>query len=162
MSALIGCVIVNIRPLTRMRQCSPSRSSAAERVGQARPHMDLVKLSHRGSNANVSTAMLDLIDCQRFLISPMVINSAHPNDAAIAKVIMSSDRPVTFFCNCNTARTQPWAARGLGVGATFSKPFLVYAERRACMAQVAILHRRKAWVDESGAWVEVRPSPRRS
>jgi beta-lactamase superfamily II metal-dependent hydrolase len=29
----------------------------AERVGEARPRIDLVKLSHRGSNANLSTAI---------------------------------------------------------------------------------------------------------
>jgi hypothetical protein len=94
----------------------------AERVGDGRPHIDLVKLSHHGSNANVSTAMLELIDCQRFLISTNGDNFAHPDDAAIAKVIMSSDRPVTFFCNYRTARTEPWAAHGLGVGATFKFP----------------------------------------
>lgn len=68
----------------------------AERVGEARPHIDLVKLSHHGSNANVSTAMLELIDCHRFLISTNGDNFAHPDDAAIAKTIMSSDNPVTL------------------------------------------------------------------
>jgi hypothetical protein len=94
----------------------------AERVGEARPHIDLVKLSHHGSNANLSTAMLELIDCRRYLISTNGDNFAHPDDAAIAKVIMSSDRPVTFFCNYSTTRTQPWATHGPSVGATFKFP----------------------------------------
>jgi beta-lactamase superfamily II metal-dependent hydrolase len=53
----------------------------AERLGEARPRIDLVKLSHHGSNANLSTAMLALIDCQRFLISTNGDNFAHPDDA---------------------------------------------------------------------------------
>jgi len=94
----------------------------AERVGETRPRIDLVKLAHHGSNANISMDLLDLIDCRRFLISTNGDNFAHPHDAAIAKVIMSADGPVTFFCNYSTARTQPWAAHGPGVGATFKFP----------------------------------------
>ena len=94
----------------------------AERVGEARPRIDLVKLSHHGSNANLSTAMLALIDCQRFLISTNGDNFAHPDDAAIAKVIATSGGPVTFFCNYRTARTAPWEEHGPGVGATFEFP----------------------------------------
>ena len=79
-------------------------------------------MAHHGSNANISMDLLDLIDCRRFLISTNGDNFAHPHDAAIAKVIMSADGPVTFFCNYSTARTQPWAAHGPGVGATFKFP----------------------------------------
>ena len=94
----------------------------AVRVDEARPRIDLVKLSHHGSNANLSTAMLALIDCQRFLISTNGDNFAHPDDAAIAKVIVTSSGPVTFFCNYRTARTEPWGEHGPGVGAVFKFP----------------------------------------
>ena len=94
----------------------------AKQVGEARPRIDLVKLSHHGSNANLSTAMLALIDCRRFLISTNGENFAHPDDAAIAKVIATSGGPVTFFCNYRSARTAPWEKHGLGVGATFEFP----------------------------------------
>lgn len=49
-------------------------------------------------------------------------NFAHPDDAAIAKVIATSGGRVTFFCNYRTARTAPWEEHGLGVGATFKFP----------------------------------------
>lgn len=91
----------------------------AQRVDEERPRIDLVKLSHHGSNANVSAKMLQLIDCRRYLISTNGDNFAHPDDAAIAKVIAASDEPVTFFCNYRTTRTAPWEERGPGVGATF-------------------------------------------
>ena len=94
----------------------------AARVGEARPRIDLVKLAHHGSNANLSTAMLGLIDCHRFLVSTNGDNFAHPDDAAIAKVIAASAGPVTFFCNYRTARTAPWEERGPSVGATFRFP----------------------------------------
>ena len=94
----------------------------AKQVGEARPRIDLVKLSHHGSNANLSTAMLALIDCRRFLISTNGDNFAHPDDAAIAKVIATSGGPVTFFCNYRSARTAPWEKHGPGVGATFEFP----------------------------------------
>lgn len=94
----------------------------AKRVGEKRPHIDLVKLSHHGSNANVSAKMLQLIDCRRYLISTNGDNFAHPDDAAIAKVIAASDKPVTFFCNYRTARIAPWEEHGPGVGATFEFP----------------------------------------
>jgi hypothetical protein len=91
-------------------------------VGQMRPRFELVKLSHHGSNANLSTDMLSLIDCRRWLISTNGDNFAHPDDAAIAKVIASSLGPLTFFCNYRTARTTPWEQHGPGVGATFRFP----------------------------------------
>ena len=94
----------------------------ARRVGEVRPRFDLVKLSHHGSNANVSTKLLALIDCRRWLISTNGDNFAHPDDAAFAKVITTSDGPVTFFCNYRTARTTPWEEYGPGVGATFKFP----------------------------------------
>jgi len=94
----------------------------AAAVGEARPHFDLVKLAHHGSNANISEEMLGVIDCRRWLISTNGDNFAHPDDAAIAKVIRSSTESVTFFCNYRTPRTAPWEALGPGVGATFVFP----------------------------------------
>lgn len=94
----------------------------AARVGEARPRFELVKLAHHGSNANLSVAMLELIDCRRFLVSTNGDNFAHPDDVAIAKVIAAHGDGVTFFCNYRTTRTGPWAEHGPDVGATFTFP----------------------------------------
>ncbi len=56
--------------------------------------------------------MLALIDCRRWLISTNGDNFAHPDDAAIAKVITTAAGPVTFFCNYRTVRTMPWEEHG--------------------------------------------------
>jgi beta-lactamase superfamily II metal-dependent hydrolase len=94
----------------------------AMQVGEKRVRLDLVKLAHHGSNANISTRMLELIDCDRWLISTNGLNYGHPDDSAIAKVITSSARPVTFYCNYATGRTHPWELKGPGVGAAFEFP----------------------------------------
>jgi beta-lactamase superfamily II metal-dependent hydrolase len=94
----------------------------AQRVGEQRPRIDLVKLSHHGSNANISMEMLSLIDCRRFLISTNGDIFGHPDDAAIAKIIQAQGAPVSFSCNYKTTRTESWADRGPGVGATFVFP----------------------------------------
>jgi hypothetical protein len=94
----------------------------ARRVREARPRFDLVKLSHHGSNANLSTAMLQLIDCRRFLISTNGERFDHPDHAAIAKVIAAYEDPVTFYCNYRTVRTEPWEKKGPAVGGTFKFP----------------------------------------
>ncbi|MGI5132099.1 ComEC/Rec2 family competence protein [Pseudonocardia sp. CA-107938] len=94
----------------------------AARVGEPRPRFDLVKLAHHGSNANISTALLDLIDCRRFLVSTNGDNFAHPDDAALAKIIEAYGGGVTFYCNYRTGRTEPWALHGPGVGATVTFP----------------------------------------
>jgi hypothetical protein len=94
----------------------------AVEVGEARPRIDLFKLSHHGSNANISMDLLRAIDCRRYLISTNGDNFAHPDDAAIAKVISAADKPVTFFCNYQSARTDPWGLHGPAVGAKFEFP----------------------------------------
>jgi hypothetical protein len=94
----------------------------ARRIGEPRPRIELVKLAHHGSNKNVSPTLLDLIDCQRFLISTNGDIFSHPDDAAIAKVMTTRPEPVTFYCNYRTVRTAPWEQRGPAVGATFVFP----------------------------------------
>ncbi len=94
----------------------------AAELGEPRVRFDLVKLSHHGSNANISTKLLELIDCKKWLVSTNGDNFAHPDDAALAKVIVAATGPVTFFCNYKSARTGPWGVHGPGVGATFKFP----------------------------------------
>ena len=94
----------------------------ADEVGEHPVRIDLVKLSHHGSNANVSTAMLELIDCRRYLVSTNGDNFGHPDDAALAKIVSAAGGPVTFYCNYRSKRTDPWAEHGPAVGASFEFP----------------------------------------
>jgi len=101
---------------------APNLKRYAQEVGEERVRLDLVKMAHHGSNANISTAVVDLVDCDRWLISTNGENYGHPDDSAIAKVITSQTHPVTFYCNYKTARTEPWERKGPAVGATFKFP----------------------------------------
>lgn len=91
-------------------------------VGEVNPRIDLVKLAHHGSKANVSTDMLLAMKARRFLISSNGDNFGHPNDEAIACIVESSTGEVTFYCNYSSPRTAPWKARGASVGANFMLP----------------------------------------
>ncbi len=93
-----------------------------ERVGETRPRIDLFKLSHHGSGANLTSACLDAMSCRRFLVSASGHNHGHPDDSALARAILGASGPSTFYCNYASPRTQPWVARGAGVGATFTLP----------------------------------------
>lgn len=90
--------------------------------GEARPRIDVVKLSHHGSGANLSSALVAAIDTRRYLISSNGDNFGHPDDSAIARAILGSSGPVTFWCNYASKRTGPWVQRGAAVGATFVLP----------------------------------------
>jgi hypothetical protein len=94
----------------------------AAMVDEERPRIDLFKLPHHGSGANLSNELVAAIDCRRFLLSSNGDNYDHPDDTAIARALLGAPGPVTFFCNYDSPRTQPWVERGRPVGATFTLP----------------------------------------
>ena len=57
-------------------------------------HVDYVKVSHHGSRNNVSNDLLNIIDCNNYLISTNGGNgtSCHPDREAIAKILCHSER----------------------------------------------------------------------
>lgn len=99
-----------------------SLSKYATTVGEERVRLDLVKLPHHGSRANVTAELIDAIAAKRYLISTNGDNFAHPDHAAIARIILGSARPPTFYCNYRSAFTVPWQERAADVGAKFVLP----------------------------------------
>lgn len=91
-------------------------------VGEPRPRIDLVKLPHHGSGANLTRALVETIDSTRYLVSSDGSLHGHPDDSALARLILGSPTDPTFYCNYASARTQPWAARAAEVGASFVLP----------------------------------------
>lgn len=57
-------------------------------------YFDLVKLSHHGSNENISNRLLSIIESKRFLISTEGIYYKHPHIEAISKIVMKK----TSYC----------------------------------------------------------------
>jgi len=93
-------------------------------VGEARPRIDLVKLPHHGSGANLDAAVVAAISATRYLVSADGSLHGHPDDSALARVVLGSPAPPTFYCNYASTRTTPWAERGgeVGAGVVLPKP----------------------------------------
>jgi beta-lactamase superfamily II metal-dependent hydrolase len=94
----------------------------AKQAGEERVRLDLCKLSHHGSRANISKGLMAVIDADTYLVSSNGENHGLPNDAAIACAILGSPRPATFHCNYSSERTVPWVKRAPSVGARFVLP----------------------------------------
>lgn len=91
-------------------------------TGESRVRFDLVKLPHHASKSNVTTRLIEAIDAERYLVSTNGDNFGHPDHAALARTILASARPPTFYCNYRNDLTTPWAERASAVGATFVLP----------------------------------------
>lgn len=69
--------------------------------------VDVLKLSHHGSRANTSPALLEMLDYDHVLISSNGNQHKHPNPEALAWCV--HERPgVTLHFNYDTEFTRPW------------------------------------------------------
>ena len=84
--------------------------------------LDLCKLPHHGSRANVTTALIEAIDASRYLVSTDGMTFGHPDDAALARLMRSSASPARIYCNYASGRTQGWVRRAESVGAKIILP----------------------------------------
>jgi hypothetical protein len=75
--------------------------------------VDLVKLPHHGSRANISPSLLDKLECGRYVVSSDGKYFRHPDAEAIARVIRHSPGPLNLLFNYRTALTSPWDDAGL-------------------------------------------------
>lgn len=92
-------------------------------VGEKRPRFDLVKLPHHGSGGNVTPALVSAIDATRYLVSSDGMIHGHPDDSALARLILNSAAPPTIYCNYASCRTKPWLKKCGEAGlATFVLP----------------------------------------
>lgn len=72
--------------------------------------LDLLKVSHHGSQANTSADFLRRIECKRFAVSTNGKIHAHPDQALIARLIESTSNPELIF-NYATSWTNRWMNR---------------------------------------------------
>ena len=78
----------------------------AER-GTERLSVGAVKVSHHGSKANTSAALLRLIDSPKWLISTNGDKNEHPDRECMARIIDIA-KPREFYFNYESAFTKPW------------------------------------------------------
>jgi beta-lactamase superfamily II metal-dependent hydrolase len=82
-----------------------------EARGQERLKVDAFKVSHHASRNNVSTELISLLDCPRFLISSNGDHFYHPDREAIARVIKygkSGNRNPELIFNYRTQYNDVW------------------------------------------------------
>jgi beta-lactamase superfamily II metal-dependent hydrolase len=73
----------------------------------APPSVDLFKLPHHGSKANVSTELVRALKCKSWVFSSNGKKFNHPNAQAVARVIKYASTPELVF-NYRTRFSEPW------------------------------------------------------
>jgi beta-lactamase superfamily II metal-dependent hydrolase len=78
--------------------------------GVARIKLDAMKVPHHGSKNNVSTEVMKRIKCDKFLFSTNGKKYDHPDDDAVARVILGSTQPTLYF-NYFSEDNKQWATK---------------------------------------------------
>ena len=71
--------------------------------------LDVFKVAHHGSQHNLSSELLELLDCQRYLLSSNGDHFCHPDRQAIARIIKYGGKSPALYFNYRTP-----VQRGLG------------------------------------------------
>jgi beta-lactamase superfamily II metal-dependent hydrolase len=79
-----------------------------KRLGAGPHRFNAVKVAHHGSRRNSSPELLDLIQSPKWLISTNGAVFEHPDDEAIARIIVSQRKPQLVF-NYKTRFNQRWS-----------------------------------------------------
>ena len=70
--------------------------------------VDAVKVPHHGSRANVSRALVKAVPALHYLVSTNGDTFHHPDDEAIARIVVGAPAGATLWFNYRTPRTARW------------------------------------------------------
>lgn len=70
--------------------------------------VDAVKVPHHGSRANVSRALVKAVPARHYLVSTNGDTFRHPDDEAIARIVLGAPAGSTLWFNYRTPRTARW------------------------------------------------------
>jgi len=91
----------------------PALRALAKRRGiHGRIEVDAFKLSHHGSRANVTNELLTAVKTKHFIFSTNNKYFNHPNDEAVARVIVNGEQPTLWF-NYDTPKNRKWNSPAL-------------------------------------------------
>jgi hypothetical protein len=85
-----------------------SIKSLLQRAGQKKLKLDAFKLSHHGSKKNTSGALLELLDCNRYLFSSNGQRFQHPDRETVARVIRFGGPSPSLYFNYHTTINEVW------------------------------------------------------
>lgn len=77
-------------------------------AGDGKLRLDAFKIPHHGSSHNLSRAILDLVDCKRFLISTSGSYFNHPDAATISRIIKAGGEAPELIFNYRSDETETW------------------------------------------------------
>lgn len=87
----------------------PALKALAAHRGAALPlQMDVFKLPHHGSQANITTELMRTVQVQHYIVSTSGAIFGHPDDAAIARVIVSGGAHRNLWFNYRSEHTAKW------------------------------------------------------
>jgi hypothetical protein len=88
--------------------------SALERLSPDQPlTIDLLKVSHHGSRYTTSLPLIQKLDCPRYVFSTNGSIFKHPDQEAIARVVIGSRVPAKLYFNYLSPRNEIWDNDGL-------------------------------------------------
>ena len=94
------------------------------RGGAKKLHLDAFKVSHHGSQNNLSPALLKLLDCRNYLVSTNGAVFNHPDRVAMARIIQNGGPKTHLWFNYRSEDNAVWAKPALqskyGYSATYA------------------------------------------
>lgn len=92
----------------------PALKALAAQRGLALPlQVGAFKVSHHGSRANVTIELMNTVQALHYIISTNGAIFGHPNDEAIARLIVRGGNQRTLWFNYRTDHTAKWSAQEL-------------------------------------------------
>ncbi len=76
--------------------------------GESRLHLDAFKLSHHGSKSNLSPDFLELLACERYLVSTNGSYFHHPDEEAIARIVVGGGGEAALYFNYRSEENAVW------------------------------------------------------
>ena len=87
----------------------PALATLAEKRGVKKLEIDVMKVPHHGSQANVLPQLFNVVHSKHYLISTSGARFEHPDDASMARIITRGPDQTIWF-NYQTDRTLRWSS----------------------------------------------------
>lgn len=81
--------------------------------GGTRLKVDAFKVSHHGSQNNVSSELIQLLECPRYILSTNGEHFGHPDRQAIARIIKHGGPAAALYFNYTSQYNEVWGRRDL-------------------------------------------------
>jgi beta-lactamase superfamily II metal-dependent hydrolase len=81
--------------------------------GQERLTLEAFKVAHHGGSKNLTSELVDLVDCRQYLFSTNGERFGHPNAETVARILTGKTGPTELKFNYRSEANQAWDAAAL-------------------------------------------------